>query len=225
MKWTPFSRALGHHVLGGLAGEERVEAERDRARRSRPRRPARHDPDAVHRLGPGVPHERLLPERRGAALAQLGERDALGRAPDEADAAALVLGERLGPLEPERRADQGVVAHLGVRVERQVVAGERDVGVEQRLAAAPSSPGRSRAGGSPRTARGGRARAGRPAAAARSNSSRWAPTPGDHARHLLRARHLQAVGPVVGERVDLEQLVEVGDDLVARGHAGGISPR
>jgi hypothetical protein len=46
-----------------------------------------------------------------------------------------VIAERLGALEPERRADQGVVAHLRVRVERQVVGGQRDVPVKQRAQA------------------------------------------------------------------------------------------
>jgi hypothetical protein len=42
--------------------------------------------------------------------------------------------------------------------------------------------------------------------------------PGDHARDLRRARHLEAVGAVVGEGADLQQVVEEGDNLVARGH-------
>jgi hypothetical protein len=42
-----------------------------------------------------------------------------------------VLPEGLAALELERLADQRVVAHLGMRVERQVITGERHVVVEQ----------------------------------------------------------------------------------------------
>ncbi len=39
-------------------------------------------------------------------------------------------------VQPELAAEQGVVADLAVGVERQVVAGERDLGPEQRCAGA-----------------------------------------------------------------------------------------
>jgi Ca-activated chloride channel family protein len=42
--------------------------------------------------------------------------------------------------------------------------------------------------------------------------------PGGHSRHLLGSRDLEPVRPVVVEAVDLEQIVEPGDDLVAPGH-------
>jgi hypothetical protein len=74
----------------------------------------------VNALGAALPDERLLLEGALAARAQLREGDALGGAADDADRAPAVLGERLAGLEPERRADQRVVADLGVGVERQV---------------------------------------------------------------------------------------------------------
>ena len=39
--------------------------------------------------------------------------------------------KRLGAIEPQRLADQRVVADLGMRVEREVVAGQADVALEQ----------------------------------------------------------------------------------------------
>ena len=42
--------------------------------------------------------------------------------------------------------------------------------------------------------------------------------PCDLARDLLRPRHLQAIGAVVREVADLQQLVQERDDLVARRH-------
>ena len=47
-----------------------------------------------------------------------------------------VQGERSEPLGAQRAGEQRVVADLGVGVERQVVGGEADVGVEQELEAA-----------------------------------------------------------------------------------------
>ena len=47
-----------------------------------------------------------------------------------------VQRERLEPLRAERAAEQRVVADLGVRIQRQVVGGKADVGVEQDLQAA-----------------------------------------------------------------------------------------
>src|SRR6185436_8275217 len=42
--------------------------------------------------------------------------------------------------------------------------------------------------------------------------------PRDDSRHLRGAGYLEAVRAVVGERSDLEQVVQVGDDLVALRH-------
>src|SRR5215211_2426313 len=127
---------VGHRVLRGLAREERVEPERDRLPEAR-RRGSRDDPDAADELGPGIPRERLLAEGGGAARAELVERDSVRRAAHEPDAPPAALAESLSALEPERRADQSVVAHLGVGVERQVVGRERDVVVEQDAQALP----------------------------------------------------------------------------------------
>src|SRR5262245_15152525 len=60
--------SVGHDVLGGLPGEERVEAAGDHLGEVR-RRAARHDADAVDQLRARVPDERLLAEEGGAAVA------------------------------------------------------------------------------------------------------------------------------------------------------------
>ena len=84
----------------------------------------------MYDLGAGVPDERRAAEGVLAAVAQLGE-GIPSRVTDEADLSSPVLAEGLAALEPERRAYQRVVADLGVGIERQVVPGQRDVGVEQ----------------------------------------------------------------------------------------------
>ena len=94
---------------------------------------ARDDPDAVDLVRAGVPDEGLLAEGGRAALAQLGESDSLGRATDEADPVPLVLGKGLRLLQAELRADERVVSDLGMGIERHVIGGERDVGLEERL--------------------------------------------------------------------------------------------
>ena len=94
--------------------------------------------------------------------------------------------ERLVALAAERPGEQRVVAELGVGVERQVVGGERHVVAEQRPQPLGSVGVEAGGRGSPRTGRGGRARARPPSATARSISSRCADTPGDHRRTSRR---------------------------------------
>src|SRR5207249_2197393 len=55
---------------------------------------------------------------------------------EESDRLAAVVGERLELCGAQRSREQGVVAELGVGVEREVVGGERDAGLEQDLQAA-----------------------------------------------------------------------------------------
>ena len=49
---------------------------------------------------------------------------------DEADRLAGVQGEGLEPVRSELARQERIVAELGMRVEREMVGGERDVGVE-----------------------------------------------------------------------------------------------
>src|SRR3954452_8664701 len=104
-----------------------------------------------------------------------------------------------------------------MRVERQVVAGERDVGVEQDpQALLHRRPDRARveipeqavvAEHELRAVRGGTL-----------EQLALSRDPRDDSRHLRGAGYLEAVRAVVGERSDLEQVVQVGDDLVALRH-------
>ncbi|MEJ7717964.1 MAG: hypothetical protein WKF31_08380 [Thermoleophilaceae bacterium] len=128
-----------------------------------------------------------------------------------------MLGERLGPLEAERLADQRVVAHLGVRVEGKVVGGQGEVGGEQGLEAAlllevehsrllvPQDPVVAE---DEVRARGSRAVE---QLAVRGD-------PAHHDPHLPDAGHLEAVRAEVGPLARVEELVEEGDQLVAPGH-------
>src|SRR5262245_28176532 len=201
--------SVGHHMLRRLAGEEGIEAERDCLAEARGG-PAGHDADAVDELRAGRPGEGLLAEDRGAAVAQLVERHALRRAPDEADRATAVLAERLGPLEPERGADQRVVPDLRMCVERQVIAGQRDVVVEQDAEA----PLHGRGGGArvevPEQAVGG-------AAALRAGNRRPLEQPevradaGGEGGDLVGSRNLKPVGAIVLKVPYLEQVVEIRD--------------
>ena len=85
-----------HDVLGGLAGEERVEPLRDRLAEAR-RRGAGHDADAVHGLGPVSQTNGSWPKASSApARGAPSNGDALRRAPHEPDRLPAVLAERLG---------------------------------------------------------------------------------------------------------------------------------
>jgi len=117
----------------------------------------------------------------------------------------------------ERLGEERVVADLLVRVEREVVRGERDVGAQQRAQA------RGEGGGEPE-------RAELPEqpvvdeeelGVGRDGPGDELPVRGDARDHplgLLRARHLQPVGAVVAEPLRVEQEVEVLDDGGGRGH-------
>src|SRR3954454_14859194 len=98
-----------HAGLRRLPGEEGVEPALDRLGEAA-RAAARHDAHRLDPLGPAVEHERLALERPSAAVDQLVARDRLGRAADEADRPAVQVSERLGARQPDRLAEQGVVA-------------------------------------------------------------------------------------------------------------------
>src|SRR3954464_4032875 len=91
--------SVRHDVLGGLAGEERVEPKGDRLAEARRRR-AGHDAHAADGVGARVPGERVLPEGLRAAAAQLVDGDPFLGAADEAHGLPAVLAERLGALQP-----------------------------------------------------------------------------------------------------------------------------
>src|SRR5215210_7010833 len=92
---------VGHHVLGGLAGEEGVEAQRDGLRQELGGR-ARDDPDAAHPLGARVEDERLPARHLPHAREQVRGGDAVpGELAEPADLLeGLVAGaaETLGEL-------------------------------------------------------------------------------------------------------------------------------
>ena len=213
MKCVPLSRAS---AITCSAGSPVRKASRPSAIAS-PKLDAAAAGDDARRCGrpPGRCPRRTAPGRRRRAqrLAQLRERNALGRASHEADRAAAVLAERLRPLEPERLADQRVVPHLGMGVERQVVAGQRDVVVEEHAQARASSRARCERGWKSQNRPWWATTSCAPALAACSNSSQMRRDAGRHDAKLVGARDLEPVRAIVLEVLDLEQLVEVGDDL------------
>jgi len=130
---------------------------------------------------------------------------------------AAVLGERLPRIGAEARGQQGVVADLGMPVEREVVGREVDVGREER-----PQP------------RGGRRRQGawRPVPEDAVVDQHETRTGGDGVLEELERRrhardhaidvgptgHLEAVGAVVVKGGDVEQVVQKADNLVRWGH-------
>ncbi len=105
---------------------------------------ARDDADAADLLGSGVEDERLAGGDARDAREQLARGNALARQMgEEADRLAPVQRERLEPLGAERVGEQRVVPDHGMGVERQVVGGQRDAGVEEQAQATGQHPRRS----------------------------------------------------------------------------------
>ena len=92
---------------------------------------AADDADRVHAVRAGVEDQRLAGDQLGHPPGQLGGLDALGASADDADRVAVDLAEAAVLLEAKPLTDQGVVADLGVGVERQVISGDRELGFER----------------------------------------------------------------------------------------------
>jgi len=155
----------------------------------------------------------VLPD---SLLDELRGHDAAARAPHEADRTPTRGAERLGPLEAERLAQQRVVPHLGVRVERKVVGGQRGVAAKQHLEPRLQLGGDHRGSGAPDDAVMAEDEVGarilRPLEQIPVRRDAR-----DHEAHVASPRHLEAVRSVVLEGPALQQVVEVGDDGIAVG--------
>ena len=157
-------------------------------------------------------HEWLATDGLADPAEELVDSDRLGQPASLAD-----LAERLLDLHPERLGEQGVVADLGVRVEREVVRREVQVGGEERLEPSTLAPVDPDGLVPPEHAVVDDHELG----AGRRRPLEELDRGGDAARdlrHLVGAEHLQAGRAVLREAVDFEQLVRVPDDLVALGH-------
>ena len=150
-----------------------------------------------------------------AAVDQLGGRDGGGEAALEAGGEPLVEGERGEVLEAEGAGGEGVVAHLGVAVEGEVVGDQVEAGLDQRRHPPVLDAGQRIGGAAPEDAvvdqhRVG-ARHGRPGEqlGARGDA-------GDDLADLAPPLDLEAVGAVVGSLGGLEVGVEVADEFVAK---------
>jgi hypothetical protein len=133
-----------------------------------------------------------------------------------------VRAEGLAPLESEEVADQSVVAHLGVCVERQVVGDEGQVGLEQvtqpRLHLLGHAQGRS----APQDAVVAEHHLGTRLCGALEQLA-MGRDPGHDDAHLLGAGDLEPVRPVVLEAGGFEQGVEECDDLVSLRHGRHVT--
>ena len=119
-------------MLARLAREERVEAEPDGLVEG-VGAAAGDDADRPDALRPGPLDERLAAGEGGDPRPQLGGRDAVaGERSPAADRRPAPRSEGLVIGAPEPLGQQGVVAVLGVGVERDVVGGEGDVVAEER---------------------------------------------------------------------------------------------
>ncbi len=128
------------------------------------------------------------------------------------DRLAAMLGERLAALGSQSAGQQRVVPDLGVRVERQVVGEQADVGLEQRLQP-PCERAVDRSGSrTPEDPVVGehQLRSLRRRAPEQLEMGAHA---GGHRRHLLGPRHLQPVGAVVLEALRLQEAVELAHDV------------
>src|SRR5439155_8569398 len=92
---------------------------------------AGHHGDTLDLLGPVREHQRVLAQARSDLAHEGLCRQWFGESAAEADSTECFLD-----LDAELTCEQGVVSDLRVGVEGQVVGGEREVGVEQRLQAA-----------------------------------------------------------------------------------------
>ena len=199
MKWIPASRASAARPLGRLAGDERVEPGGDRLLDGAGAA-ARHDPDAcAPRSGP--PRNASGSRSVSAATRATSSAAAIpspGDARAHADRAPAVQAERRRIDEPEAGRDQRVVAETRVRVERQVVGGEADVGREQRPQPLAPRADHARIVAVPEQAMVGddQLRAGLDRALEQLEARGDA---GRDVRDLVGALHLEAVGAVVGE--------------------------
>ena len=126
----------GHHPLGRLAGQERVEARGDRVLQV-VGAAARDDPDRAHRGRgrPGRPAARGRSPRARARRARPPAMPSPAKRARTPIAAPLTAAKGAASCAPELAGQQRVVADLGMAVERQVVGGQRHVGVEERLQA------------------------------------------------------------------------------------------
>ena len=166
------------------------------------------------RSGPAPSSSGCAAGHRVHARVQLGRGQRLGERPAAADERALVGAERLDLHAPELAREDRVVADLRMRVERQVVAGEVDVVLEQRPQAGGEQrrqPGRVEV---PEQAVVDEHELGAQLDRPLVQLERRADTPVSTRVTSPRARHLQPVGPEVLEIGGTQQLVERPNDVV-----------
>ena len=225
--WMPELAGGRRHALGGLARQERLGAGRGGLLRV-VRAGARDDREAL---------DACRGRRRGGAArgsvtsATLGDElrsveAAVRQRREEADRLAAVGAEGLHVLGAEGVGEQGVVAELGVGVEGEVVGGQRDVRVEEKLQAALA-----RVSSIVRTPEPQK----RPWWTSRRSACCCCRAleelgVGRHARrelgYLRRAGDLQAVHAVVLEAGRFEQAVGLGEDVGdGGGHGATITGR
>ncbi len=147
---------------------------------------------------------------------------AAGERRDEADRLAVMQRERLELVRPESAREERVVAERRMRVERQVIRGEREVGLEQDLQPALQLGVDRAEVRSPEDAVMHEQQL-RALGRRELEQLEVRRDAGRDGLDLDRAGHLQTVRPVVVEARRLEQAVELGDDLAGEdGHRATI---
>src|SRR5439155_5737987 len=172
-----------------------------------------HDRQPPHPRRPGVEHERVVLGGLPDPLEQLaGGQPVAGEARQDADRLALVVREAAKLVRAQRAGDLGVVADLEVRIQRQVIRDEGDLGVEQEFQAylqrgvhGPKavSPEQPMVDHQQLHALGGR----------QLEQLRVRGYTARHGADLARSRYLQAVGAVVLEAPAPEQAIDVLEDF------------
>jgi hypothetical protein len=205
-------RMLGRLV--GLTREEAVVAPGGGLRHVA-RRAAGADGDALHELGPVGEDERHPPEPLLNSLREIAGREGISEPSSE----AVAVREASFALDSELGAEERVVPDLGVRVKREVVRHEAQVGVEegaQSLAHDRPDPPLVLLPEEPVVDE-NHLRA--PLGRALEQLARGRDAAGDPA-HFRRADDLEPHRPVVGVGGEIEVLVRPGDDLVSVRHRG-----
>src|SRR4029453_2868888 len=178
--------------------------------------PAREDGHALDLLGPVGEDERHAIELFLHERGKVAHRDRCHELPAEAPGREPLLG-----LDAELRSEQGVVADLRVRVEGEMVGGQRQVVIEERLQAAAEDAVDDAGVLVPEEAVVGDHKLRSGLAGTGEEVARGGDAAGDLG-DVLPAEHLNAHGPGARIGLELEVLGGISQDLVARNHSANL---
>ena len=178
-------------------------------------RPAGNDADRGDQLRAAGEEQRLPAARLPHQTTQLLDRYRRGEDAGPSQHDAVEAAERLELLEPELPRHDGGVAVVGVTVEWEVIADERYLVLEQEAHALAERSGKPRRlAAPPEQAVVNEDRIGAPRRRLGEELRRRRDRGGE-TLDLGPPRHLQAVDARILERVRIEEIVEVGNEMVA----------